>query len=80
MGKYIVLKPIYEADQRHEKGSVIDLTEERAAQVGAEYVAPEVPEEAPAVPTAPASPVEGVEGEETSEGEEAEGDEESNEE
>lgn len=66
MGKYIVKKPIVEADTRYERGSEIELTDERAAQIGSDYVEPvvasmeapasEEAEKAPAAPEAPASP------------------------
>ena len=60
MGKYIVKKPIIEADTRYERDSEIELSDERAAQIGADYVEPVVAsEEAPAseeVPTAPVAP------------------------
>lgn len=80
MGKYIVNKPIYEADQLHARGSEIELADERAAQIGPEYVTPVVASEES--PTSPAGSEEAPEasGEEADGSEEESEDEESSEE
>lgn len=89
MGKYIVKKPIIEADARYERGSEVELTDERASAIGSDYVAPvaasEVspasPEGSEEAPTAPEASNEEADGsEEESEDEESSEEEGSNEE
>lgn len=78
MGKYIVKKPIIEADTRYERGSEIELTEDRAAAIGADYVVLATASEE--TPTSPEGSEEESEGsddgsdEESDEGSEESGD------